>query len=178
MDQVNLQGHGQQKMRQQPQQAAPRKYDGQQGNPLYDPQQGGHYGKSALPAACHATRLSLSRPPWGLVLTLSCRRVCSRMFSLRIRAYCKLEAADIWSRLPRKTTLRIRSCSPVPGRTYALTSVVATITQADNHRSTKDSLATTATFSTHTGSNRSRSSRRTNMTTSSTSFRLLGSRRS
>ncbi|KAG9196150.1 histone-fold-containing protein [Alternaria panax] len=51
MDQVNLQGHGQQKMRQQPQQAAPRKYDGQQGNPLYDPQQGGHYGASAAIAA-------------------------------------------------------------------------------------------------------------------------------
>jgi len=47
MDQVNLQGHGQQKMRQQPQQAAPRKYDGQQGNPLYDPTNGGHYGASA-----------------------------------------------------------------------------------------------------------------------------------
>ena len=41
MDSVNLQ-HGQQKMRQPP--AAPRRYDGQAGNPLYDPQQGGHYG--------------------------------------------------------------------------------------------------------------------------------------
>ncbi|KAI4918550.1 hypothetical protein J4E90_002936 [Alternaria incomplexa] len=51
MDQVNLQGHGQQKMRQQPQQAAPRKYDGQQGNPLYDPTNGGHYGASAAIAA-------------------------------------------------------------------------------------------------------------------------------
>jgi hypothetical protein len=55
MDQVNLQGHGQQKMRQQPQQAAPRKYDGQQGNPLYDPTNGGHYGKSD-PSELHATR--------------------------------------------------------------------------------------------------------------------------
>jgi hypothetical protein len=40
MDQ--LQGHGQQKMRQAP--AAPRRYDGQAGNPLYDPANGGHYG--------------------------------------------------------------------------------------------------------------------------------------
>lgn len=54
MDQVNLQGHGQQKMRQQPQQAAPRKYDGQQGNPLYDPTNGGHYGK--CPSELRATR--------------------------------------------------------------------------------------------------------------------------
>lgn len=33
-----------QKMRAAP--AAPRRYDGQAGNPLYDPQQGGHYGTS------------------------------------------------------------------------------------------------------------------------------------
>lgn len=44
MDQVNLQQHGQQKMRQTP--AAPRRYDGQGGNPMYDPNQGGHYGAS------------------------------------------------------------------------------------------------------------------------------------
>jgi nuclear transcription factor Y gamma len=31
-----------QKMRAAP--AAPRRYDGQAGNPLYDPQNGGHYG--------------------------------------------------------------------------------------------------------------------------------------
>jgi hypothetical protein len=43
MDQ--LQGHGQQKMRQAP--AAPRRYDGQAGNPLYDPANGGHYGMFA-----------------------------------------------------------------------------------------------------------------------------------
>ncbi|RAR01934.1 malate dehydrogenase [Stemphylium lycopersici] len=49
MDQVNLQGHGQQKMRQAT--AAPRKYDGQQGNPLYDSANGGHYGASAAIAA-------------------------------------------------------------------------------------------------------------------------------
>lgn len=48
MDSVNLQ-HGQQKMRQAP--AAPRRYDGQAGNPLYDPQQGGHYGTSVSPCA-------------------------------------------------------------------------------------------------------------------------------
>ncbi|KAH9859867.1 hypothetical protein IAQ61_011649 [Plenodomus lingam] len=49
MDQVNLQGHGQQKMRQAP--AAPRRYDGQGGNPLYDPANGGHYGASAFIAS-------------------------------------------------------------------------------------------------------------------------------
>jgi len=43
MDQVNLPGHNKQ-MRAAP--AAPRRYDGQAGNPLYDPAQGGHYGTS------------------------------------------------------------------------------------------------------------------------------------
>ncbi|OAL02798.1 histone-fold-containing protein [Phaeosphaeriaceae sp. SRC1lsM3a] len=38
-----------QKMRAAP--AAPRRYDGQAGNPLYDPAQGGHYGASAAIAA-------------------------------------------------------------------------------------------------------------------------------
>lgn len=38
-----LQGHNKQNMRQAP--AAPRRYDGQSGNPLYDPANGGHYGK-------------------------------------------------------------------------------------------------------------------------------------
>lgn len=43
MDPANLQGHGQQqKMRQN---APPRRYDGQNGNPLYDPSNGGHYGE-------------------------------------------------------------------------------------------------------------------------------------
>lgn len=42
MDQVNLTAHNQQKMRAAA--AAPRRYDGQQGNPLYDSAQGGHYG--------------------------------------------------------------------------------------------------------------------------------------
>lgn len=43
MDPANLQA---QKMRQAP--AAPRRYDGTNGNPLYDPSNGGHYGTSAL----------------------------------------------------------------------------------------------------------------------------------
>lgn len=43
MDQVNLPGHNKQ-MRAAP--AAPRRYDGQAGNPLYDPASGGHYGTS------------------------------------------------------------------------------------------------------------------------------------
>ena len=46
MDPTNLQAHGQQqKMRQQ---AAPRRYDGVNGNPLYDPANGGHYGMLLL----------------------------------------------------------------------------------------------------------------------------------
>ena len=45
MDPTNLQGHAQGKMRQQGP-AAPRRYDGQDGAPLYDPSQGGHYGKA------------------------------------------------------------------------------------------------------------------------------------
>ncbi|KAF2175526.1 histone-fold-containing protein [Zopfia rhizophila CBS 207.26] len=43
MDPANLQAHGQQKMRQAP--AAPRRYDGANGNPMYDPSNGGHYGE-------------------------------------------------------------------------------------------------------------------------------------
>lgn len=39
MDPANLQA---QKMRQAP--AAPRRYDGSNGNPLYEPANGGHYG--------------------------------------------------------------------------------------------------------------------------------------
>ena len=43
MDPTNLQAQGQHKMRQAP--AAPRRYDGQNGNPLYDSANGGHYGQ-------------------------------------------------------------------------------------------------------------------------------------
>jgi hypothetical protein len=46
MDQVTLTAHGQQKMRAVP--AAPRRYDGQNGNPVYDHQQGGHYGMFSM----------------------------------------------------------------------------------------------------------------------------------
>jgi len=46
MDPANLQAHNQQKMRQAP--AAPRRYDGANGNPLYDPSNGGHYGMFTL----------------------------------------------------------------------------------------------------------------------------------
>ncbi|KAJ4316114.1 CCAAT- binding transcription factor component [Neodidymelliopsis sp. IMI 364377] len=61
MDQ--LQGHGQQKMRQAP--AAPRRYDGQSGNPLYDPANGGHYGASAAIAAQgHAPDPQLFTQSW------------------------------------------------------------------------------------------------------------------
>lgn len=49
MDPTSLQAHGQQKLRQQAT-AAPRRYDGQNGNPLYDPGNGGHYGAFVLPA--------------------------------------------------------------------------------------------------------------------------------
>ncbi|KAH7390572.1 histone-fold-containing protein [Pyrenochaeta sp. MPI-SDFR-AT-0127] len=62
MDSVNLQ-HGQQKMRQAP--AAPRRYDGQAGNPLYDPQQSGHYGASAsIAAQGHAPDPQLFTGSW------------------------------------------------------------------------------------------------------------------
>ncbi|KZM19453.1 CCAAT- binding transcription factor component [Ascochyta rabiei] len=61
MDQ--LQGHNQQKMRQAP--AAPRRYDGQSGNPLYDPANGGHYGASAAIAAQgHAPDPQLFTQSW------------------------------------------------------------------------------------------------------------------
>ncbi|KAF2819149.1 histone-fold-containing protein [Ophiobolus disseminans] len=48
MDQVNLPGHNKQLRNNGP--AAPRRYDGQAGNPLYDPQQGGHYGTLWCPS--------------------------------------------------------------------------------------------------------------------------------
>ncbi|KAJ4366907.1 CCAAT- binding transcription factor component [Neocucurbitaria cava] len=52
-----------QKMRQAP--AAPRRYDGQAGNPLYDPQQGGHYGASAsIAAQGHAPDPQLFTGSW------------------------------------------------------------------------------------------------------------------
>lgn len=50
MDPAALQAHGQQKLRQQAT-AAPRRYDGQNGNPLYDPKVIGHYGMFACPRA-------------------------------------------------------------------------------------------------------------------------------
>lgn len=52
--------HGQPNLRQQPA-AAPRRYDGQNGNPLYDPGNGGHYGTSVLPRARSIAALHL--PP-------------------------------------------------------------------------------------------------------------------
>ncbi|KAF2490557.1 histone-fold-containing protein [Lophium mytilinum] len=65
MDPTGLQ-HGQaQKMRQQPQQAAPRRYDGVNGNPLYDPANGGHYGASAsIAAQGHAPDPQLFTGSW------------------------------------------------------------------------------------------------------------------
>ncbi|KAF2028453.1 histone-fold-containing protein [Setomelanomma holmii] len=63
MDQVSLQGHGKQQMRAAP--AAPRRYDGQGGNPMYDPQQGGHYGASAsIAAQGHAPDPQLFTGSW------------------------------------------------------------------------------------------------------------------
>jgi nuclear transcription factor Y gamma len=56
MDQVNLPGHNKQ-MRAAP--AAPRRYDGQGANPLYDPAQGGHYGTSRPPNS-HCARIGAS----------------------------------------------------------------------------------------------------------------------
>jgi nuclear transcription factor Y gamma len=48
MDQVNLNAQGQPRVRAVP--AAPRRYDGQNGNPHYDEKNGGHYGES-LPSS-------------------------------------------------------------------------------------------------------------------------------
>ncbi|KAF2733516.1 histone-fold-containing protein [Polyplosphaeria fusca] len=63
MDPTNLQAHGQQKMRQAP--AAPRRYDGLNGNPLYDPANGGHYGASAnIAAQGHAPDPQLFTGSW------------------------------------------------------------------------------------------------------------------
>lgn len=66
MDPTNLQTHGQQqKMRQQ---AAPRRYDGVNGNPLYDPANGGHYGASAsIAAQGHAPDPQLFTGSWANV---------------------------------------------------------------------------------------------------------------
>ncbi|OCK85493.1 histone-fold-containing protein [Lepidopterella palustris CBS 459.81] len=65
MDPGNLQAHGQQKMRGQQAQAAPRRYDGLNGNPLYDPANGGHYGASAsIAAQGHAPDPQLFTQSW------------------------------------------------------------------------------------------------------------------
>ncbi|KAF2012535.1 histone-fold-containing protein [Aaosphaeria arxii CBS 175.79] len=61
MDPANL-AHNQ-KMRQAP--AAPRRYDGQNGNPVYDAQNGGHYGASAsIAAQGHAPDPQLFTGSW------------------------------------------------------------------------------------------------------------------
>lgn len=63
MDPATLQAHGQQKMRPAP--AAPRRYDGANGNPLYDPANGGHYGASAsIAAQGHAPDPQLFTGSW------------------------------------------------------------------------------------------------------------------
>ncbi|KAF2107508.1 histone-fold-containing protein [Lophiotrema nucula] len=60
----NLQGHGGQKLR-QPGPAAPRRYDGLNGNPMYDPANGGHYGASAsIAAQGHAPDPQLFTGSW------------------------------------------------------------------------------------------------------------------
>lgn len=66
MDQVNL-PHGQQRNRQAP--AAPRRYDGQAGNPLYsEKEHGGHYGAAAsIAAQGHAPDPQLFTGSWGNV---------------------------------------------------------------------------------------------------------------
>lgn len=109
MDQVNLQGHGQQKMR--PATAAPRKYDGQQGNPLYDPANGGHYGTSMQLQPVHS-------PLTACANTILQAHPQLYVF-LHLYSSPEFPVADIWSRLPRKTKLQTRSSSPVPGRMYA-----------------------------------------------------------
>ncbi|KAF2474064.1 histone-fold-containing protein [Lindgomyces ingoldianus] len=63
MDPTHLQAHGQQKMRQAP--AAPKRYDGLNGNPLYDSNNGGHYGASAsIAAQGHAPDAQLFTGSW------------------------------------------------------------------------------------------------------------------
>ncbi|KAF2404196.1 histone-fold-containing protein [Trichodelitschia bisporula] len=55
---AKMRGHQQPVQQQQAQQqAGPRKYDGQNGNPLYDPSLGGHYG------ACQKIALANAAPP-------------------------------------------------------------------------------------------------------------------
>jgi len=119
MDQVNLQGHGQQKMRQAT--AAPRKYDGQQGNPLYDSANGGHYGTSTrCRAASRAHAVQLAARPVAFTMDTCADLIPQAHQQLyvlsRIRAYAQLPVADIWSRLPHKIKLPIRSSSPAPGK--------------------------------------------------------------
>jgi histone H3/H4 len=64
MDPAHLQGHGQQKVRATA--APPRHYDGENGNPLYDPtHNGGHYGASAhIAAQGHAPDAALFTGAW------------------------------------------------------------------------------------------------------------------
>ncbi|KAF2841451.1 histone-fold-containing protein [Patellaria atrata CBS 101060] len=68
MDPSNLQSAGGQKLRQQQQQQGPRRYDGLNGNPLYDPANGGHYGASAhIAAQGHAPNPEVFTGQWSNV---------------------------------------------------------------------------------------------------------------
>jgi hypothetical protein len=171
LQQVNL--HGQQKMRQAT--AAPRKYDGQQGNLLYDSTNGGHYGMS------------------------SCRSAASRDATRAVASTIGLYANSILQAHPHpyvvpahprfQTLIFGPDCRAKPGsRSRAVHRLLAKCTPlqcdhsrdgiADDDRSTKGSRGTTAIYLTRIGSSRSPSWRRTNTTTSCTSSRSPASRRS
>lgn len=90
MDQ--LQGHSQQKMRAAP--AAPRRYDGQAGNPLYDPANGGHYGKS-IPRKRTRTITRLRRIEAYKLIALSRRICCCTYEPTRLRLELGMTATDV-----------------------------------------------------------------------------------
>lgn len=141
MDQVALTAHGQQqKMRAVP--AAPRRYDGQNGNPVYDHQAGGHYGTFSvaffLALNIYVVALHYMNLLWSLIevqfdhhrwhyqqmacmkheLTLS-SQVPPQPYVTTCAALPHV--ADFWCRLPPKAMRPTPSCSPARGRMYDTT---------------------------------------------------------
>jgi hypothetical protein len=141
MEQVNhLQG--QQKMRQ----AAPRKYDGENGNPYYNPENGGHYGTSArhraasrgitptpTPTACriHYANLLSQAPLHPYVLPAHPRLLATADILVQIAAQNHAPDPQLFT----GSWQNVRSH----------TRLMLVFTEADDYRSTKVSRVTTAT---------------------------------
>jgi hypothetical protein len=152
LQQVNL--HGQQKMRQAT--AAPRKYDGQQGNLLYD----------ATRAVASTIRLHANS-----ILQ-------AHLHPYVVPAHPRLQTLIFGPDCRAKPGSRSRAVHRLLAKCTPLQCDHSRDGIADDDRSTKGSQGTTAIYLTRIGSSRSPSWRRTSTTTSCTSSRSPASRRS